>query len=327
MSYSERARQYAAETLQQRRLTSAVETDRRRADTFEKVPGLAQIESQITAIGLSAVSAMLSGSDDGIKQSMDAQIDELRIKQQRLLRDHGLPADTLDTVHYCKHCHDSGIDSDGKTCRCVRQLLRDYALSEINRISPLALCDFDNFSLSYYPIRPDEETGAIPREVMQENLSECRRFAAEFPNNSGNLLMMGDAGLGKTHLALSIANTVLRRGYDVLYCSAANIFRQIEAEQFNNGRDTTTLDSLKRCDLLILDDLGAEHTGYYLNSVLYDIVNTRLNQHKPTIYTTNITSERVLTSRYGEKVSSRLIGCSKALPFFGEDIRMLKSND
>lgn len=327
MAYSESARQHAADTLQGRRLSAALETDRRRAAVYEKVPALAELESRITGIGLGAVSAMLAGEQEDVRQSMDSQIEELRQKQQKLLKQHGLAPESLDAVHHCAQCHDSGIDSTGKTCACVKKLLRDYALAEINRISPLSLCDFDSFSLDYYPAISDEETGAVPREVMADNLQECRRFADAFPAIKSNLLMMGDAGLGKTHLALSIANTVLRRGYDVLYCSAANIFRQIEAEQFNNNRDTTTLDSLKRCDLLIMDDLGAEHTGFFLNSVLYDIVNTRLSQNKPTIYTTNITSERILTSRYGEKVSSRLVGCSKILPFLGNDIRMIKNTD
>lgn len=328
MAYSEQARQHATEKLQTRRLTAALETDRRKAQAYEKVPQLAELEARITAIGLGSVSAMLAGGDAGdIRRAMEGQIDELRAQQAALLKKHGLTPDALDDVHYCALCRDSGIDAEGHTCACVKKLLRDHTRDEIRRISPLELNDFASFSLHYYPTHADDETGAISRDVMKDNLAECRRFAAEFPSGAGNLLMMGDAGLGKTHLALSIANEVLRRGHDVLYCSAANIFRQIEAEQFTGGRDTTTLDSLKRCDLLILDDLGAEHTGHYLNSVLYDIVNTRISRHKPTICTTNITTERALTSRYGEKISSRLIGCSRTLPFFGDDIRILKNND
>lgn len=328
MAYSEQARQHAADVLQSRRLACAVETERRRARAREKVPRLAEIESRITAIGLSSVTAMLADSDAAsVRQAMDTQIDELRRTQQRLLQENGLAPNTLEAVHRCGLCHDSGIDTTGKTCHCVQKLLQDYSRAEIDRVSPLALCDFSSFSLHYYPTEPDDETGAVSREVMRDNLAECERFAAEFPGRKGNLLMMGDAGLGKTHLALSIANEVLRRGFDVLYCSAANIFRQIEAEQFSGGRDTTTLDSLKRCDLLILDDLGAEHAGHYLNSVLYDVVNTRINRQKPTVYTTNITTERVLVARYGEKIASRLIGCAKTLPFFGDDIRLLKNAD
>jgi DNA replication protein DnaC len=328
MAYSEKARQYAAQTLQQRRMETSIETDRRRAEAFLKVPDLAELEQSISAIGLTYVKTMLAGGDDAADSgpSIREQIAALQQQQVSLLVANGLPGDALDTLHHCLHCNDSGIADSGDTCRCVQQLLRQYSMDEVNRSSPLELCDFDNFSLAYYSAEFDKDLGDSPRNVMQENLEECRRFAKAFPQPDVNLLMTGDAGLGKTHLALSIAREVLQRGYAVIYCSAANIFRQIEAEQFNNNRDTTTLDSLKRCDLLILDDLGAEHTGFFLNSVLYDIINTRILQNRPTVYTTNITTDRILTSRYGEKISSRLIGCSKTLPFFGDDIRIQKNN-
>ncbi|MEG1017917.1 MAG: ATP-binding protein, partial [Oscillospiraceae bacterium] len=142
----------------------------------------------------------------------------------------------------------------------------------------------------------------------------------------GNLLFAGDAGLGKTHLALSIAREVLKKGRDVIYCSAPGIFRQIEREQFEGSHDTTTIDSLKHCELLVLDDLGAEFVNAFVASALYDIVNTRICEASPTVFTTNIIDDARLSARYGEKVSSRLIGCCHVCALFGEDIRLLKND-
>ena len=327
MAYSDDAKRYAAEIMENRRLLSVVETENRRAEAYGKAPGLRDIEAQISSIGLSSVRLMVSGSPDGVAESMTAQINELRQKQRLLLAKKGMPEDMLEPLHSCAKCGDTGIADSGGTCVCVKKLLREYSLREIKRVSPLALCDFGTFSLDYYPTAYDEEYNASPRDIMKQNLAECVQFANDFPRHNKNLLMLGDAGLGKTHLALSIANSVLQRGYDVVYCSASNIFKQIEIEHFENRRETATLDSLKRCDLLVLDDLGAEFISPFANTALYDIVNTRLISKKLTVYTTNITKDDVLTIRYGEKIMSRLVGCSTVLPFVGEDIRIQKNDE
>lgn len=327
MAYNDKAKQYAADALENRRLLSSLETDKRRIDIFDKIPELRDIETQITATGLSSIRIMLSGEHGGVADSMNAQIDELRKRQQTLLVENGYEEDYLSPVHCCDKCGDTGLSDSGETCVCTVQLLREHTMGEIKRVSPLALCDFGTFSLDYYPTAYDEEYGTSSRETMRENLSECVKFAKGFPKHKNNLLMLGDAGLGKTHLALSIANAVLKRGYDVVYCSAANIFKQIEIEHFEGRRSTATLDSLKRCDLLVLDDLGAEFISPFANSILYDIVNTRILRQKLTVYTTNITKDDVLAIRYGEKIMSRLVGCSTVLPFFGEDIRIQKNEE
>lgn len=324
MAYSEAVRRAAAQAMERRRLAAALESEQRRKTAFAAAPELIELENRIATVGLSSLKAVLGGEPDGAAESMRDQIAELRDRQRALLRQHGLEENALEPVHVCRQCGDTGLLPGGQACACVAQLLREQALTQIKTISPLELCDFDTFSLEYYPVARDGEHGASSRDTMRQNFKECRQFAEHFPNDSRNLLMLGDAGLGKTHLALSIANIVLRRGCEVVYCSAANIFRQIEIEHFEGGRDTTTLDTLKRCDLLVLDDLGAEFVSPFVNSVFYDIVNTRILRNRPTIYTTNITKDEVLVMRYGEKIASRLVGCATVLPFFGDDIRIKK---
>ena len=75
----------------------------------------------------------------------------------------------------------------------------------------------------------------------------------------------------------------------------------------------------------MLDDLGAEFNGPFVTSALYDIINTRIIERRSTIYTSNIVEESDFMRRYGEKISSRLLGCCAILPFWGEDIRKLKA--
>ena len=324
MAYSEQVRQKAADRLEARRLWYRQKSADDRAHILAEIPTLAALEQTIAQLGVSAARAALGGDGTSVP-SLRAQIDELKAKEASLLKLNGYMADALQPQYYCPTCRDTGALPDGKPCGCLKKLLADGATQEINRVSPLKLCSFDSFSLDYYSQQTDPAQGVSARENMRDNLQLCRDFAELFPRCGKNLLLFGDAGLGKTHLALSIANRVLQRGYDVVYCSAAGTLRSIETEYFENGHETATLNSLIQCSLLVLDDLGAEYGNAFIRATLYDLINARINAARPFIVTTNFDDEDAVLSRYGEKINSRLQGCCMKLPFFGEDIRIQKS--
>ena len=83
------------------------------------------------------------------------------------------------------------------------------------------------------------------------------------------------------------------------------------------------MERILSCDLLILDDLGTEMTTAFVQSALYQIINTRLMEKKSTIISTNLTPEK-LEQRYSAQIASRIEGEYQLLPFVGEDIRKLK---
>jgi len=80
-----------------------------------------------------------------------------------------------------------------------------------------------------------------------------------------------------------------------------------------------------RCDLLIIDDLGTEMLTSFVQSTLYQILNTRLRSRKKTIINTNLKLDEI-SQRYGAQVRSRIEGEFDLLPFIGEDIRVQKKN-
>ncbi|MEA5050177.1 MAG: ATP-binding protein [Oscillospiraceae bacterium] len=326
MAYSEQVRQQAADRLEARRLWYAQKTADDRERILREIPALSALEQDIAQLGVSAARAALGGEETS-SQALRAQLDEMKAREAAMLEANGCEADALQPQHYCAVCRDTGRAPAGGTCECLKKLLAACATREVNRVSPLRLCSFDSFSLDYYSDAADAEYGVSPRENMRDTLEICRGFARDFPRCEKSLLLFGDAGLGKTHLALSIASRVLERGFDVVYCSAADVLRQIETEFFENGRDTSTLASLKDCSLLIFDDLGAEYVSAFTRSALYDLVNTRINAGRPCVFTTNFIKQSELMARYGEKISSRLLGCCRTLPFFGEDIRLMKNAD
>ena len=80
------------------------------------------------------------------------------------------------------------------------------------------------------------------------------------------------------------------------------------------------------CDLLILDDLGAEFSTSYTVSEIYNILNTRLNEGKPVIINTNYEFEEI-EQKYTPRIASRIIGTYVPIEFCGEDIRQLKKDE
>ena len=176
--------------------------------------------------------------------------------------------------------------------------------------------------MNRYPAAVEPELGRPTRDYMAQLLEFCRKYAEKFSSQSRNLLFMGTAGLGKTHLALAIADAVLDGGHDVLYTSSAALMTRLGREQFDRDADEEWLTACKEADLLILDDLGTEFLSAVTISALYELINTRMLTHRPTIYTTNITDQQVFITRYTEKVASRMLGNCKMFKFFGTDQRL-----
>jgi DNA replication protein DnaC len=134
--------------------------------------------------------------------------------------------------------------------------------------------------------------------------------------------------LGKTFLSACIARTVSENGYSVVYDTAGNIFAQFEARKFQRDAQDAqeAKDDTRRylsCDLLILDDLGSELTTQFVQSALYELINTRMVAGKHTVISSNLSMEEA-ARRYSPQIASRLAGEYHVLHFFGDDIRLLK---
>ena len=203
-------------------------------------------------------------------------------------RDAGYDAEAFTPRYHCPLCGDTGMQG-GNPCSCVAEVARRLRREEINAASPLGLCQFASFEVKRYSDAVEAELGISPQEYMGKLLNYCRNYAARFSQNSPNLLFMGHTGLGKTHLALAIADAVLEGGHDVLYTSAAALAAQLGREHFDYSNNDEWLAACQEADLLILDDLGTEYITPLTISVLYELINTRMLTHRPTIYTTNIT--------------------------------------
>ena len=277
---------------------------------------LTEIDRELSLIGAKIAIAALADGKSGVLD-LQKKSEALSIEKKLILEKAQIP----EIEFNCEICRDTGYAS-GKICDCVKREAARVMTKELSREMPLSECRFDNFDLKYYSDKEDSE-GQNPRRRMTAILKLCREYVIGFnPEGSANLLFMGDAGLGKTHLTLAMVSGVVEKGYIPVYASAENLFTVIEAEKFS-GEGRGSYDSILNCDLLVIDDLGTEMATSFTKSVFYNIINTRMLSRKPTIINTNLTMKQI-EERYTARVSSRLIGNYDGYRFIGKDIRQQK---
>lgn len=282
---------------------------------YSSQPRLGEIDDRLKADGSKLGLMAISGDKAGFEK-LKNEMRALSAEKERLLKKSMVPADAPE----CALCDDTGYVG-GKICECIKKEASGIMAQELSKEMPLDNCRFDNFDLKYYSDKTDD-SGNNPRRRMTSILKLCREYVIGFNEHSPNLLFTGNAGLGKTHLTLAIVSGVIEKGYMPVYGSAENLFCAVESEKFS-GEGKGSYETMLGCDLLVIDDLGAEMATAFTKSVFYNLVNTRIMTRRPTIINTNLTMKDI-ERIYSARISSRLIGNYDANKFLGSDIRQQK---
>jgi len=303
----------------------------RKAALYAKLPRLALIENQMTAVGLNLVKTALAGNQPEHDAARDAA-KKLEIEKRAIMEENHVPADYFAAAYRCKLCKDTGYlpaeaGQLAVRCNCLKQRMIEayYSLSNIKGI--LQDENFDTFDDRCFSPAVTESEGLSPQANMQTIYRHATDFVQDFDTVFSNLLLYGPTGLGKTFVCHCIAKDLLDGGRTVLYLTAPRLFKVVEDYRFN--RDSMEdademLDAVTDVDLLVLDDLGAEFITVITSSALFDIVNQRLLAKKPTVISTNLPPTELM-SHYSERIFSRFVGHYKMLKFFGDDVRVRKS--
>ena len=138
---------------------------------------------------------------------------------------------------------------------------------------------FRNFHTRLPNYKPDEN------ESLQTAWESAHRFA-DAPE--GWMLILGESGCGKTHLAAAVANAVLRNGGDAFFAVVPDLLDHLRAS-FAPGRGDPGYDELfndvRNAGLLVLDDLGSHSSSSWAVEKLFQIANYRASSRLPTIIT------------------------------------------
>ena len=267
--------------------------------------------------------AIISGSNaiDKIIEDIKKKNLENQLMIKIMLKEFGYPEDYLKAKFTCPVCNDSGY-VNGSRCNCFNELIKKYTVDELNESCKIELHDFDEFNLGLYSNIPDDKSGIIPRERMNEIIIQCKNYVDTFSKDSCSLFFLGKTGLGKTFISSMIAKALIDKGFNVVFDSINNFLIRAENDHFGRSNGNT-VETILNADLVILDDLGSEFSTPFNNSTIYNIINTRINMGVPTIVSTNLSLSE-LNEKYDDRIISRLTGMYTPYRFFGTDIRQVK---
>lgn len=304
------------------------ERDERERAIFQRIPRLQEIKALQSEIGLDVARLYLRAPTRFGMTFEELQAWSLRLSAEReaLLRQHGIDPHELEVHWDCPACKNTGwLRPEQATpdtvypprkCQCLIQEEIDDLYNAAGLTGPLREQTFDRFDLTVYP--PED------RAYMQKVLECCKRFARAVADGKpdDSLLLLGDAGLGKTFLASAIGNFAVAAKRTVVYFTFSEFMDLIRLQKFTEGEEgyREGIQRLLDADLIILDDLGAEKVTDFVGQELFNLINHRINRQLPMVVSTNLNAAEIEES-YGQRIASRLLNGFEALMLRGQDVR------
>ena len=205
------------------------------------------------------------------------------------------------------------------------------------RYEHCSLANFETDTLS-----DDSRATQWDRSLEQAKLV-VQGFVKNYPAvEDQGLLLMGNSGVGKTHLAVAALKELVQRGHEGLFFDYNELLKQIQSS-YNAESQTTemaVLEPVLRCEILLLDDLGSGKPSAWALETVGHILNTRYNEKRVTLITTNfldleasqrmknvlpsggaVRTEDSLADRIGQRIRSRLFEMCRTVEMFARDYR------
>lgn len=155
-------------------------------------------------------------------------------------------------------------------------------------------------------------------QILRENkemIKTLRLYAERFEKNKDlSILLTGKVGTGKTAICYYVLKEVLKKGFKAELITINNIFSNIKNTYSPTAINTEKMYIEKLCklDLLIIDDIGTEKMNDWSYPILYQIINTRYENMKATIFNSNIDLKE-LYKYWDERFVSRITEMAKLL--------------
>jgi DNA replication protein DnaC len=230
-------------------------------------------------------------------------------------------ASHIEQVDVCAFCYGTGIEvvsgKGARRCRCRDEDKRAKLIGAAMIPRPYSECSLE----SYKPVKGNGS------QLLAFNYAF--RLVREYPMVNRGLLFTGPCGVGKTHLSVAILRGLIEKGMPCLFYEFGSLLKEIQ-NSYNPVSQTSELKVLApvfEAEVLVLDELGASKPTDWVRDTMMQIINTRYNDKKLTIFTTNYLDGRrterdeTLEDRIGVRLRSRLFEMCKTVQLEGDDYR------
>lgn len=232
-----------------------------------------------------------------------------------LLVSLGIDKTELKPQYQCSKCKDTGYIR-GSMCECLK---KEISL-ELIRQSGINIDNMANFNDDYSIFDSPDKVKSIYTK-MKKFVSNVDSVAYD------TVLILGNTGVGKTHLMECMATFAIESGRQIKYTTAFNFNQDMLKFHCSKLEDKTEImDNYLKAEILFIDDLGTENKiNNVTDEYLYSVINERMQNHKKTVITTNLNFAQI-QEVYGERIFSRLMHKKQSIKinFEGSDLRIKK---
>lgn len=229
--------------------------------------------------------------------------------------------DARSAVAVCPICLGSGLEvvpgKGARRCQCRLPQQQNKMLVDARIPRRHENCSLQNFH------------NISGNGTIWKAFGEAKKLRDLYPAVDRGLLFMGSVGVGKTHLCVAILRGLIEKGVPCLFYEFGTLLKEIQ-NSYNPISQTSELGVLApvfEAEVLVLDELGASKPTDWVRDTMMQIINTRYNDRKLTIFTTNYLDthrregDETLEQRIGVRLRSRLYEMCKTVHIEGEDYR------
>ena len=233
----------------------------------------------------------------------------LKIEYEKRLKE--LKIASIEPLYSCKKCKDVGVTENGY-CECL--------IDEVNKIlkKESGFLELEEFDKANFNLFED-------KKMMKTLYSKMQKWClSDFDKTI--ILLSGNTGVGKTHLTKCMANELIKRHKLVLLTTSFSMH-----QDFMKSYSTRDLEEKQQllsrylnAEILFIDDLGTELRNPNITiSYLYQVLNERRINKRPTVITTNLNLNDIY-DYYDERIFSRIADKTTSICVYieGKDIRL-----